>query len=87
MENKIALQIETSLRNHFDSKFYEVAAKHGFQYVYENNGESSVHVPEINAVCIKNSLEAFEKHCGKLNDYALKHVRTLAVMCHYQTEE
>ena len=84
-ENLLALQKEQKLRDYFDSKFLSIASQHGFSYIYQNN--SNIRVPEVNSACIKRSVEAFEKSCGKMTDYALKHVKTFAIMCYYQNEE
>ena len=84
-ENLLALEEEKKLRDYFDSMFFSIASQHGFSYIYASN--SNLHVPEVNSVCIKNSIEAFEKYCGRMTDYALKHVKTLAIICYYQNEE
>ena len=65
---------------------YQLAKSNGFSFLYDNN--QVFNLPSVlNFDCLKNAVATFEKHCGKLSDYALKHVRSLAHMCSYQSNE
>ncbi len=62
-----------------------LAETNGFGFLYAKN--EVYNAPGLlNFDCLKAAIEKFEKHCGKLSDYALKHVRTLAHMCSYQND-
>lgn len=80
----LELQKEEISRKYFDVKFAQIAKANGFSFLYEIGGFSTPLV--LNFDCLKASIAKFEQHCGKLSDYALKHVKTLAHMCSYQNE-
>jgi legumain len=84
-ENLVELQKEEISRKFFDVKFYQVAKTNGFGFLYDN--KVLFNAPRVNNFnCLKAAVAKFEQHCGKLSDYALKHVKTLAHMCAYQNE-
>jgi legumain len=81
-ENLMELQKEEISRKYFDVKFYQLAKHNGFAFLYDN--QVVYNAPRLLKFdCLKASIENFENHCGKLSDYALKHVKTLAHMCSY----
>ena len=61
-----------------------LAKTNGFDFLYQDGVFSVPAVLKFD--CLKAAVEKFEKHCGKLSDYALKHVRTLAHMCSFQND-
>lgn len=79
------LQKEEMARKYFDVKMYNLAKTNGFAFLYENGDFPSP--LQVKFDCLKAAVQKFEAHCGKLSDYALKHVKTLAHMCSYQNDE
>lgn len=80
------LQKEEISRKFFDVKFFQVAKANGFAFLYDSS--KKINAPRnVNHECLKAAVSKFEEHCGRLSDYALKHVKTLAHMCSFTNLE